>query len=62
MLILKDPLDQFEPQESDRIMKFLTDPAHGWSVIVVSQNLRWSNNCNRLVTLENGRILTDKSI
>ena len=62
MLILKDPLDQFEPEESDRIMKFLTDPENGWSVIVVSQNFRWLDNCGRVVSLENGRIITDKSI
>ena len=62
MLILKDPLDQFEPEESDRIMKFLTEPENGWSVIVVSQNARWLDNCGRVVTLESGRIITDKSI
>ncbi|PRP66946.1 peptidase domain-containing ABC transporter [Nonlabens agnitus] len=62
MLILKDPLDQFEPEESERIMKFLTDPSHGWSIIVVSQSPRWMDHCSRVVTLENGRIITDKSI
>ncbi|BAO55698.1 peptidase domain-containing ABC transporter [Nonlabens marinus] len=62
MLILKNPLDQFEPEESDRIMKFLTDPANGWSLIVVSQNIKWLDRCGRVVTLDNGRIITDKSI
>ncbi len=62
MLILKNPLDQFEPEESDRIMKFLTDPANGWSLIVVSQNIKWLDRCGRVVTLDNGRIITDKSV
>jgi len=62
MLILKNPLDQFEPEESNRIMKFLTDPANGWSLVVVSQNSKWMDRCGRVVTLENGRIITDKSI
>ncbi|SCX93540.1 ABC-type bacteriocin/lantibiotic exporter, contains an N-terminal double-glycine peptidase domain [Nonlabens sp. Hel1_33_55] len=62
MLILKDPLDQFEPEESDRIMKFLTDPSNGWSIVVVSQSSRWLDHCSRIVSLENGRIITDKTI
>jgi ABC-type bacteriocin/lantibiotic exporter with double-glycine peptidase domain len=62
MLILKNPLDQFEPVESDRIIDFLTDPSNGWSLVVVSQSDKWINRCGRLVTLENGRIITDKSI
>ncbi len=61
MLILKDPLDQFELEESNRIMKFLTDPENGWSLVVVSQNPQWMDNCGRIVTLENGRIIIDKS-
>jgi len=62
MLILKNPLDQFEPQESDRIMSFLTDSTNNWSVIVVSQNDRWLSKCDRVLTLEKGEIITDKSI
>ncbi|AZQ43915.1 peptidase domain-containing ABC transporter [Nonlabens ponticola] len=62
MLILKDPLDQFDNDESDRIMNFLTDKSNGWSLIVVSQNERWLNKCGRIVTLEKGRIIEDKSI
>lgn len=62
MLILKDPLDQFELEESERIMKFLTDPDNGWSIVVVSQNTKWLENCGRVVTLEKGRIITDKMV
>ncbi len=62
MLLLKNPLDQFEPSESERIMNFLTDPSNGWSLIVVSQNNAWIERCGRIVTLENGSIITDKSI
>lgn len=62
MLILKNPLDQFEPEESNRIMEFLTDPSNGWSLVVVSQSTKWLDRCSRVVTLEKGRIVTDKSI
>ncbi|WP_124979812.1 peptidase domain-containing ABC transporter [Nonlabens xiamenensis] len=60
MLILKDPLDQFDESESVRIMDFLTDPVNGWSLVVVSQNDAWKERCGRLVTLENGKIIIDQ--
>jgi ABC-type bacteriocin/lantibiotic exporter with double-glycine peptidase domain len=59
MLILKDPLDQFDEGEAMRIMDFLTDPSNGWSLIVVSQNDRWLKKCGRVVTMENGSIISD---
>lgn len=59
MLILKDPLDQFDESEADRIMDFLTDPANGWSLIVVSQNDQWIKKCGRVVTMSDGQIISD---
>lgn len=60
MLILKDPLDQFDENEAERIMDFLTDTSNGWSLIVVSQNSHWTKKCGRVVTMENGAIISDK--
>jgi ABC-type bacteriocin/lantibiotic exporter with double-glycine peptidase domain len=62
LLILKDPLDQFDKDESERIMDFLTDSSNGWSLIVVSQNRDWLSKCGRIVTLQAGKIVTDKSL
>jgi ABC-type bacteriocin/lantibiotic exporter with double-glycine peptidase domain len=56
LLVLRDPLDQFDEIESERIMDALTDPAQPWSLIVVSEDKRWIKKCNRVVTLENGKI------
>ncbi|MFT6798004.1 MAG: ABC-type bacteriocin/lantibiotic exporter with double-glycine peptidase domain [Nonlabens sp.] len=60
MLILKDPLDQFEEEEASRIMEFLTDPSNGWSLVVVSQNKEWRKRCSRLITLHNGKLILDQ--
>lgn len=60
LLILKDPLDQFREEEADEIMSFLSDPANGWALLVVSANLRWANKCTRIVTMDNGRIINEK--
>lgn len=60
MLILKDPLDQFDKEEGLRIMDFLTDKNNGWSLVVVSQNPDWISKCSRVVTLDHGKLIEDK--
>jgi ABC-type bacteriocin/lantibiotic exporter with double-glycine peptidase domain len=57
LLILKDPLDQFEKEEEHRIMKFLTDINQPWGLIVISHNPVWSNQCSQVLKLEKGRII-----
>ncbi|MCE2613325.1 ATP-binding cassette domain-containing protein [Flavobacteriaceae bacterium D16] len=56
LLILKDPLDHFDRDESRRIMDFLTDPSNPWALIVVSHNTDWKSRCGRIITMEKGRI------
>lgn len=60
LLVLRDPLDQFDEQESERIMNILTDPAQPWSLIVVTEDKSWIKRCNRVVTLENGKIKSNE--
>ena len=57
VLILEDPLDQFESAETKRIIKFLSNIDNPWTLIVASMNPRWKNTCNRTVTLKNGKIV-----
>ena len=59
LLILKDPLDQFNREEADEIIDFLTDPDNGWALIVVSENPRWTKKCGRIITMENGRLIKE---
>ncbi len=56
VLILEDPLDQFNMLETDTIINFLTDKQNPWALIVVSSNPRWENNCTQIITLEKGEI------
>ncbi|WP_040249106.1 peptidase domain-containing ABC transporter [Psychroserpens mesophilus] len=60
LLLLKDPLDQFDRQEAKSIMAFLTDNNNPWSLVVVSYNLEWKSNCNRVINLEEGKILLNR--
>ncbi|HSP82586.1 MAG TPA: ATP-binding cassette domain-containing protein [Gillisia sp.] len=52
VLILKEPLELFDPQEANRILEFLVDPAHKWSILIASQNPVWEKECDKVVLLE----------
>jgi ABC-type bacteriocin/lantibiotic exporter with double-glycine peptidase domain len=56
LLILKDPLDHFDPIEANQIMSFLTAEDRPWALVVVSQNFGWKGKCGRIITIENGKI------
>mgnify|MGYP005666417661 FL=1 len=56
ILILEDPLDQFEKSEVDRIIRFLLDKSNPWALVVVSKNNDWSQGCTEVITLKNGEI------
>mgnify|MGYP000300715890 CR=1 FL=1 len=57
VLILEDPLDQFEAEEAAKVMDFLTSKENPWTLIVVSSNERWRNACNTTVVLKNGQTI-----
>lgn len=58
LLLLKDPLIQFDEVEAIKIIKFLTDDKNPWSLIVVSQDPKWLNRFLNIITLENGKIVS----
>jgi len=60
LLLLKDPLDQFELTEGKRIIDFLTAPTHDWGLVVVSQNSLWKNKADKTIELSNGKIINIK--
>ncbi len=57
LLILEEPLEHFEIKESERLIKYLTDPKKPWALIVVSFNPQWEINCTKTITLKNGQIV-----
>jgi ABC-type bacteriocin/lantibiotic exporter with double-glycine peptidase domain len=56
ILILEDPLDQFNLEETVKIISYLTDPTKPWALIVVSSKKSWRTKCNQIITLEKGEI------
>jgi len=60
LLVLEDPLDQFNLEETVRIIDYLTDVSRPWSLIVVSSKKSWKTKCSKIITLENGKIKSIK--
>ena len=56
VMILEDPLDQFNQEESKKIITYLTSPERPWSLIVVSTNKNWVSMCTKTIKLERGEI------
>lgn len=56
ILILEDPLDQFNLDETVKIIDYLTDVKRPWALIVVSSKKSWRTKCNQIITLEKGEI------
>lgn len=56
IMILEDPLDQFNLDETVRIIRYLTDAKRPWALIVVSSRKSWKTQCTQVITLEKGEI------
>lgn len=57
LLLLEEPLEHFQDEETKRIIKYITAPEHPWSLVVVSYNNEWANNCSQIVNLSKGEII-----
>ena len=56
IMILEDPLDQFNLEETVSIIRYLTDSARPWSLIVVSSKKSWRTECSQTITIDKGEI------
>lgn len=56
LLILNEPLNQVDEEEAARIIKYLFEEKHNWSLIVTSHDRSWRKYCNRRIRINNGEI------
>lgn len=54
LLVLKEPLEHFDSKEAQEIIEFITDKERNWTLVVVSQNEKWSTECTNSYVLNNG--------
>tara|TARA_R110002051_G_scaffold234092_1_gene295708 strand:- start:79142 stop:80809 length:1668 start_codon:yes stop_codon:yes gene_type:complete len=59
LLILKEPLDQLDEMDALKIMDFLIDKTNPWSIIIVSHDPKWLTRCDRILTLEEGKVVSN---
>lgn len=56
LLLLKDPLENFDPTEAKLIIDYLTDANQPWSIIVSSGNPLWRSYCTRTFKMNQGTL------
>jgi ABC-type bacteriocin/lantibiotic exporter with double-glycine peptidase domain len=56
IMILEDPLDQFNIEETLKVISYLTAPERPWALLVVSSKKSWRAQCKQIITLEKGAI------
>ncbi|PKV49706.1 ABC-type bacteriocin/lantibiotic exporter with double-glycine peptidase domain [Aquimarina sp. MAR_2010_214] len=56
LLLLKDPLEHFEKEEAEQIIKYLTAPKRPWALVVSSRNNYWKSHCNQTIKISEGKI------
>ncbi|MFL9830513.1 peptidase domain-containing ABC transporter [Flavobacterium sp. ARAG 55.4] len=59
ILFYEDPTDTMDENVANEIIDFLTAKEHNWTIIVSSKNPYWKTKSNRIITMEDGKIMAD---
>jgi len=59
ILFLEDPFDKMDNDQAKEIIDFIVSKENNWTVIVTSKNEYWKQKCERIITLEKGRLISD---
>lgn len=59
ILFLEDPTDKMDEQAAREIIDFMMSDKQEWTVIVSSKNEYWKQKSNRVITLQEGNIISD---
>ena len=62
LLLLKDPLEYFENEEAEKLIKYLTGKERPWALVVSSQNIHWWTYCNKTLEISKGQIINKAAI
>ena len=57
MLLLKDPLENLEHEEAQKIITYLTDASRPWALVVSSRNPLWRKHCTKTLKMKNGTLI-----
>jgi len=59
ILFLEDPVDKMDSLTSQKIVDFLLSDENNWTVVVTSKSDIWKQKCNRMITIDEGKISND---
>lgn len=59
VLFLENPFDKMDEDESREIIDFILSKENKWTVVVTSKNEYWKQKCDRIITLEKGKLISD---
>lgn len=59
ILFLEDPVDKMDDVTAAKIVDFLLSDDNNWTVVVTSKNDIWKAKCNRVLTINDGKIIND---
>lgn len=62
LLILDDLLAQIEHRHRYKIVDFLVDRIHPWTLVLISNDYHIARKCDRIIALENGKIIADSTV
>lgn len=59
LMLYTDALREIERKERLRIIDLLTDPSHQWTLVVLSNDPAFMGACDRVIVMEEGKIIAD---
>ncbi|MBC7643456.1 MAG: ATP-binding cassette domain-containing protein [Flavobacterium sp.] len=59
ILFYEDPLDKMDVDATREIIDFITHQSQKWTLIIATKNDYWKQKCNRIILMENGKIIID---
>lgn len=59
VLFLEDPFDKIDADQANQIIDFILSKENKWTVVVISKNEYWAKNCDRRITLDKGKLISD---
>ncbi|MBF03125.1 MAG: ABC transporter ATP-binding protein/permease, partial [Flavobacterium sp.] len=57
IILLEDPINKIDKKQSQKIIDFLMDKNHPWTVVVTASSKDWLPHATQIITLENGQIV-----
>jgi ABC-type bacteriocin/lantibiotic exporter with double-glycine peptidase domain len=62
VLFYEDPTDRMDDDAARKIIDFICEPQHQWTIVVTSKNPYWREKMSRSITMDQGKIINDQII